>query len=112
MKCCRSCVFWDKASKKIPINAVRVIDEKVKLAFEYEGKLIELPGWKWIVKEPDKLSKIKYLRFCFYGKGLVLAWDICENYTPKHAGKVECEIGECEFSDVCPKFRSKLFYIA
>ncbi|RLG60394.1 hypothetical protein DRN86_02610 [Candidatus Geothermarchaeota archaeon] len=114
MICCYSCKYWDKASKKIPINAVKVIDEGIKISIKFRDKTVEIPGWRWIPKEPKKLAMIKYLRFCFYGKGLITPWDECENYFPKHPGqKAICEIGICPYNLICPKFRSKkTFYIA
>jgi len=113
MKCCRSCVYWDKASRKVPIDVYKVINRNEKIIVEFRGKKAEIYGWKWVPKDPSKLSMAIYSRVCFYGKGIILPWDECEYYEAKYPGKLFCDVSKCEFENICPKFReSKIPYIS
>ncbi len=112
MKCCRSCKYWDKASKKVPIDVVKVIDKENFIVFRFGSKEAKVPSWKWVPKDLSKYYLAKFMRVCFYGKGIVLPWDECEYYEAKFGDKLYCDISKCEYSNYCPKFKSsKTFYI-
>ena len=39
MMCCRSCKYWDKeGSKKVPIDVVKIIDEKNFIVFSFGNR--------------------------------------------------------------------------
>lgn len=106
MRCCASCAYWDRASRKVPLNAVKVFDDvehSIKISFG--KKEVEIKAWRWELKDKDKERLIGYLRFCFYGKGLITPWDDCEYYEPRRRGGAECEVGLCPYSYVCPKIK-------
>lgn len=108
MVCCRSCVYWNKSSKKVPIDVVKVIDKKEKLTFKFGDKIVTIPSWKWVPKDPHKLYLVKYMRICFYGKGIIFPWDQCKYYETKYGDKLLCQLTSCEYIDVCPKYRGEL----
>lgn len=107
MMCCRSCIYWTKASKRIPIDVVKKIDKKNKIVIEFMDKKVRIPSWKWVILEPEKFNMAKYMRFCFYGKGAIYAWDKCEYYEPITKDKLYCEVSSCEYYRLCPKYREK-----
>ena len=114
MECCYSCKYWDKASRKIPINVRKVVRTEESIEIIFKDRVIKIPSWIWVPNKPIGADMVRYMRFCFYGKGLIKAWDKCENYEPKYSeGKAYCEIGgKCMFRDICPKLKRFLSYIA
>lgn len=107
-------MYWEVASKKVPVDAVKVPKEGEYLEFEVKGKVARVPAWEWRPAPGVKLSEVRLMRFCFYGKGAVRPWDECENFAPTiKSGKALCETGHaCEYSADCPKFRLAVGYIA
>ncbi|RLG92525.1 MAG: hypothetical protein DRO36_01075 [Candidatus Hecatellales archaeon] len=113
LKCCRSCVYWDFASKKVPVDVRKKPLKNEFLEVSFENHSVKIPAWEWKTVKPIKLSEILRRRVCFYGKGVVEPWDECENYKPKFEdGRVACQLENvgCEYSDVCPKNPSRKRY--
>ena len=105
MKCCRSCKYWDLASKKVPIDALKVIDKDNYIIIKLGNKEAKIPSWKWIPKDMSKYYLAKYMRVCFYGKGIVTPWDECQYFEGKYGDEVLCKVSRCEFAEICPKFK-------
>jgi len=114
MKCCFSCLFWDKASKKVPIDVRKVARKNRSLVVEFAGRSERIPGWDWRLVEPTSLKDLRSLRLCVYGtKGIVRPWDDCENHEPKVAdGLTFCQVGgDCVHVERCPRYGSLTSYI-
>ena len=111
MRCCYSCIYWERASRKIPIDAKKIFYRDKKIVISFGERIVEIPEWEWVPKDQRQFEMAKYMRICFYGKGLVLAWDECENFIPKKKVNVLCNIESCPYSAVCPKFKlQRSFY--
>jgi len=114
MKCCFSCKYWDRASKKVPLDVRKVPKEDEYIEVSLNDKKVYIKSWEWVAREQISLKTLSRRRLCFYGKGIIEPWDECENYIPKYSnGMVYCRIkGDCEFSKICPKFQSLFSYIS
>lgn len=112
MKCCVSCQYWEKASKRVPIDVVRVAKAD-SIDVQYEGKVLKARGWDWRLAHPVTLGEIRARRLCFYGKGMVRPWEECRGFLAKvPMGVTLCQAGqECDFSARCPKLRQLISYV-
>jgi len=111
-ECCRSCKYWDKASKKVPIDVHKVPKRGEYIELLSAGKSVKIQAWDWETYEPLRLDEIALLRFCFY-KGIVKPWSICNNYLPKLPDRRTLCYSEsgCEYSVKCPIYKALTSYI-
>lgn len=114
IKCCYSCRYWKLASRKVPVDVVKVPKEEEYIEFRVGAKVARVPAWEWKPAPGVDLRGVKVARLCLYGKGVVKPWDECGNYAPESGEeRALCEGGvPCEFSADCPKFRVVASYIA
>ncbi|MEM4522432.1 MAG: hypothetical protein QW738_04365 [Nitrososphaeria archaeon] len=114
MKCCFSCKYWAKTSKKVPVDVKKVPKKDEYIEVMLENRKVYIHSWEWVTNEPITLKTLLRKRLCFYGKGVIEPWDECENYLPKYSIDVTyCKLeGTCEFSKSCPKFSSLTSYIS
>lgn len=104
VECCRTCIHWEEASKKLPID-VRRVRPREDLAVEivFQGRTVRIPAWEYETVKPIKLSEASRRRICLYSSKIIVEpWDKCENY--RFNGK----LGEnfcrfCEYRRVCPR---------
>ncbi len=108
MKCCRSCRYWDYASRKVPINALKVIERDKFISVRLGNREARVYSWKWIPKNYEEYLMARYMRVCFYGGKIVFPWDVCKYYEPKYGDKALCEIGSCEYSGICQLFKRNI----
>lgn len=114
MKCCYSCVYWDKAGKKVPIDVKKVVDGSREVEVRFGEKSVKMRGWRWRLEKPMRLREIRSLRLCVYGRGVISPWDECSNYLPKFShGVLACQLGnsKCPYQSECRKHR-RTSYIA
>jgi len=112
LKCCRSCRYWDKASKKVPIDVVKVVSDKEYITISLGSRIVKIRSWKWVPKDMEKYKLARIMRVCFYGKGIITPWDECQYYEGMYGDRLYCDVSNCEYSMYCPKFRSeKTYYI-
>lgn len=90
------------------------MSEKEFISIEFKGRVVKVPSWEWVPTDPSIMNKLGLYRLCFYGKGLIMPWDLCDNYVSRFEGnKAACDVSsECEYDKICPKFKFKLKYIA
>lgn len=58
MKCCFSCLFWDKASKKVPIDVRKVVRKDRSFVVEFAGRPERIQGWDWRLVEPISVKDL------------------------------------------------------
>lgn len=106
MKCCFSCVYWNVASKKVPIDVRKKLKPGEFVEFSFGKRTVKIQAWDWEAVKRTRLSEIFRKRLCFYGKGIIEPWDECENYEPRFKeGLTACQINvsTCKHANLCPK---------
>lgn len=105
VKCCYSCVYWETASKKIPVDVRKKPLKNEFVEVSLGNFSVKIQAWDWETVKPVKLSEILRKRLCLYGKGIIEPWSKCENYQPKFENeKVACQLKiGCEYKEICPE---------